>query len=184
MDHDDGAEGLRLLVEGKPELVVDAWGLFLSTRIGMPVINEGINALYQGLGSVEDIDKAKRGESLRTANAPAFGSGCVWRAPCMRSFSVGIDDREEYQRCGEYTEKTEADDRCLPRYSGKEQQAHEAAERKLSDVAEEIVSAERGASAFVGIGVGDDRRTQRMLDGGADADIYDITFGDLEEEAK
>lgn len=45
---------------GKETILAKDYPGFLSTRIGMPLINEGINALYQGLGSVEDIDKANR----------------------------------------------------------------------------------------------------------------------------
>ncbi|MBI4489431.1 MAG: 3-hydroxybutyryl-CoA dehydrogenase, partial [Deltaproteobacteria bacterium] len=45
---------------GKETILAKDYPGFLSTRIGMPIINEGIYALYQGLGSVEDIDKANR----------------------------------------------------------------------------------------------------------------------------
>lgn len=45
---------------GKETILAKDYPGFLSTRIGMPLINEGIYALYQGLGSVEDIDKANR----------------------------------------------------------------------------------------------------------------------------
>jgi 3-hydroxybutyryl-CoA dehydrogenase len=45
---------------GKETILAKDYPGFLSTRIGMPVINEGVYALYQGLGSVEDIDKANR----------------------------------------------------------------------------------------------------------------------------
>lgn len=45
---------------GKETILAKDYPGFLSTRIGMPVINEGIYAFYQGLGSVEDIDKANR----------------------------------------------------------------------------------------------------------------------------
>lgn len=45
---------------GKDTILAKDYPGFLSTRIGMPLINEGIFALYQGLGSVEDIDKANR----------------------------------------------------------------------------------------------------------------------------
>ncbi|MBI2987362.1 MAG: 3-hydroxybutyryl-CoA dehydrogenase [Deltaproteobacteria bacterium] len=45
---------------GKETILAKDYPGFLSTRIGMPLINEGILALYQGLGSVEDIDKANR----------------------------------------------------------------------------------------------------------------------------
>lgn len=45
---------------GKETILAKDYPGFLSTRIGMPLINEGIYALYNGLGSVEDIDKANR----------------------------------------------------------------------------------------------------------------------------
>jgi 3-hydroxybutyryl-CoA dehydrogenase len=45
---------------GKETILAKDFPGFLSTRIGMPLINEGIYALYQGIGSVEDIDKANR----------------------------------------------------------------------------------------------------------------------------
>ncbi len=45
---------------GKETILAKDYPGFLSTRIGMPMINEGIYALYQGIGSVEDIDKVNR----------------------------------------------------------------------------------------------------------------------------
>ncbi|OGQ84031.1 MAG: 3-hydroxybutyryl-CoA dehydrogenase [Deltaproteobacteria bacterium RIFCSPLOWO2_12_FULL_60_19] len=55
-------ETIRQLAQamGKETILAKDYPGFLSTRIGMPVINEGVYALYQGLGSVEDIDKANR----------------------------------------------------------------------------------------------------------------------------
>lgn len=45
---------------GKETILAKDFPGFLSTRLGMPMINEGAYMLYQGLGSVEDIDKANR----------------------------------------------------------------------------------------------------------------------------
>ncbi len=45
---------------GKETILAKDYPGFLSTRVGMPAINEGIYAFYNGLGSIDDIDKAHR----------------------------------------------------------------------------------------------------------------------------
>ena len=45
---------------GKETILAKDYPGFLSTRLGSPMMNDAIYALYQGLGSVEDIDKANR----------------------------------------------------------------------------------------------------------------------------
>ena len=58
----------------------------------------------------------------------------------------------------------ESDDGRLPRDAREQQQADDAAESELADVAEEVVGAERGAPALAGKGVRYDGGAQRVLD--------------------
>ena len=48
--------------------------------------------------------------------------------------------------------------------AGNEQEADRAAESKFSDVAEEVVGAERHAASVAGVSVRNERRAQRMLE--------------------
>lgn len=58
----DTIEAIRCLATamGKETILAKDYPGFLSTRLGTPMMNDAMYALYQGLGSVEDIDRAHR----------------------------------------------------------------------------------------------------------------------------
>jgi hypothetical protein len=80
-----------------------------------------------------------------------------------------VCDEHENRNSGRDAERAERHYRYLPADAHEQAQAHRAAEHELAHVAEEIVGAQRRTPARVGVSVRNDRRSERVLHGGADS---------------